>query len=301
MYIRKGEKIRDGLQQKFQHQMQEYSQASARKTLGLVQSHTVTPADIQLISFLYKVRMATRSQIIAETGITEAAVLDGILKKLLTNRLINRFMVCDEMEPVIKPDAEFVYTVNGNGVVLIDHYTDDVGTEAWAAGSVTMTSTKVNKVLMGTDFYLALKKAVPGKIRYYTSYPSMFFRQYTYHPIAVFSVQADAGERVFVLEGASSTDIKNSFTTKFTDRIGLMDRMNANNTWSDYTKTNQPPIFFFISDNLEALSSIARLLANTSIKNVRYCTADSIKGKLSEAFFKYDGGSMTRVYSRMFE
>jgi hypothetical protein len=302
MYIRKGEKIQDELKQIFFYTPVPYGTVAEHHTMDMIREHLITPQDISVIQFLYKFQVATLDQIMQATGISDSTMLLKRIDFLVKQRMMNKFMICDESEVKIAPDAELIYTIDYAAIIVMRHMTSDQDCENWRADSLVMTSTKVNKALMNVDFYLALRRDDGDKLLYYNVHPLLSAGKNKYEPQAIFALNTPAGKKTFIFDDTRYADYYNGYTTKFTAKINRLENILVIGAWEKYSGEKDLPAILMMADNDDAMKRCAQLLSTTQISAVRYCTSDSIKGELNRAFYRYDDkeDALKRVAAKTF-
>lgn len=300
MYIKKNEKIVDGLNQCWMYELSINSTASAKKLVELKQRRVIGELDLKILSFLFKFDVASTEYVAKYLGYEDVTPIKQRLDKLSSLHVIDNFMLTDGAEVKIKPDAELFYTLDTGALILLQLYTD-LETDNYRLEKLMMTSTKVQKRLSAIDFYLKLRETIGSRLISYEVDPMLTCGNTRYVPRAYFTMNTDKGKRGYFLEVIRFQDFYEVDSTRFAEKLARFDAIVGTNAWKKYFDGETAPTLLILTEDNETALRCADLTETSGLsKDCRFCTNESLEKNLSNAFMKYTDGQLKAVRSKNF-
>lgn len=301
MYIKKGEAIPDEKVQIFTYKPIGLSSFSDKTIMKLHSIGVIKEIDMDIVKALYRFQMCTAEQL-SRIIHQDETLIETRLYSLIKNRICNSFAIGDSENENVKDDALFVYTIDYGATVLLKHFTDFNDIVGWKIEDYVMTSTKVNKRLMATEFMLRLQETIGDKLVFFNHEPIMSCSKEKYSPTAYFRIRTDAGEKDFILESVREIDFFNGYETHYASKISKGEIILTTQAWKKYVGKDEtnPPVVIFLADTDEAMLRMAKLVSTTTIPAFRLCTISSIQGDLSKSLYKYEDDKLKKVIAKIF-
>jgi len=247
----------------------------------------ITDRDLEISKFLFKFRFATLAQIHKFLGQGSSAnSLKSRLEKLVQYRILNKFMLGEEEEDHLYPDAFAVYCLDLGGKYLLTHYSNE-DTSDWYVITNMKASEIISKDILATEFYLRIKETCSDKLVYFNLNPELRVARKNVVPSFEMCLKINGQNRYFIGEITRQYD----FPLNFRQKAEKIENLLITNAWKKYyyDSDSEPILFIFAENDMVAKESGKVLSETTSIQNFRISTDERIQKVLFEtgAFLKY--------------
>lgn len=311
--------------QNFKDKTSETQTAHKTKIAEKIQKGIITDEDIEIIKFIFKFGSVSLEQIYRFVCLLKKNADDVIsfksvekqLEKLVSWKIIHKYIMSDNIDDLIKDDALFLYCLNAGGSYILKNFSESEDVVNWAMHKEIKDASKIVKGLTTAEFYLDLHETCPEKIEFFDVrpelkngvtkvIPSFVFclnkrgkgSELSYYVCEVFN-ENNTG----ILDG--SKDTLSQFTSKMR-RLEDIFRGTWNKCYGDGENLN-PPTLFVIGNpsegNLqELLVELSRVILDaTEIDKFRLTTLENINHRdLSDGgvFMRYKPETDTLVKVR---
>ena len=260
--------------------------------------------DLEVVKFLFKFKFATLQQIYDYLTVTdnlgvnneniEVSIysIKSRLEKLVQNRVLNKFMLAEDVDISLKEDALYFYCLDLGGKFLLTNYSNE-DTSDWYVRGNLKASELISKDIFTTQFYISLLNSCGHKVVYFYTYPIRTCDKLTYIPTFEFAVNHNGVIKYFIGEVVRANDLPVQFDSKLTK---LSKFVNGNYWKKYYLKTEESPVVFAFAENNEVVEDVAKMLSYF-IPKFRLSTDERIKGELATSFMSYDNNSLVTVKS----
>lgn len=282
--------IKDDLKQIFKNKFT--INIGQKEIIKMKNSEIITDRDLAIAKFLYKFRFATLNQIYeyleheTDKEMTSKIGIKNRLEKLVGYRILNKFILSDEISAETPEDALEIYCMDIGGRYLLAHYSNE-DTMDWYTIVNMKTSSLVYKDLFITEFYLKLLNTCPQKILYFNLEPNIAVANKNVSPCFDMCINVNGLKNYFVGEIVRTFDIP----IYFRDRVFKMESLLQTNAWKKYYYDSQiPPVLLLFADTEETALDASKLLVEaTEMNRFRVSTSERIKRVLysNGAFLKY--------------
>lgn len=310
MYVRKGEivtAIPSGWKQVFASPFT--LSVGQKEIVKMKNAGTITDRDLDIAKLLFKFRFATLEQILRylnhledSEGKTSASVLKNRLDKLITYKVINKFMISkDALMDKIQPDALEIYCLDLGGRYLLTHYSNEDTTD-WYSVVNMKTSEHVAKNITTLNFYLTLLTTSHGKVEYFNVEPELRVGKKVVIPAFELSYVSDGLRHFFIGEVVKTID----FPVQFREKAQKLNSLLETDAWKKYCMDAvEAPILFVITDSDQLAGHVARHIEETTeIRRYRMSTDDRIMRAFTEkgAFLRYkaDQSALLETSAKVF-
>lgn len=301
--------------QNFRHHLMSKSYGSENKIMDLYDNQLITDQDVEVARFLYDNRMATLEQLYREFaagGVDEEKELQEHLHFLLEQRIVNFFTLMDRGDEDNRPpeDALRIYTFDFAGMVLLSHFYDDLDILNWNCRSLMLPGKYVKRVLLATDFRIALDTKLETPVLSYDAYRLIGFGRFRMVPQAEIKFQhpvegSEAPQIVpFVMITCIEEDLIWVDKSKLSENLGRYEEWYNREAWRTYFQT--APGFFIVCDKDSTMNYAEDLVKDINrhenrerkpdekvpetffSTKVRVTTRDRFESDLSSCMSKYD-------------
>lgn len=288
MYIRNIEDwqvIPADLKQTFQNKFT--NNVAKNEVIKMKNEGVITDRDLEVAKFLFKFRFATLNQIHKFLGQDSSMnSLKSRLEKLVQYRVLNKFMLGEEEEGHLCPDAFTIYCLDLGGKYLLTHYSNE-DTSDWYVITNMKASEIISKDILATEFYLRLKETCPNKLIYFNLNPELRVARKNVVPSFEMCLKINDQNRYFIGEVVRQYD----FPLNFRQKAEKIENLLITNAWKKYYYDSdlEPILFIFAENDMVAKESGKVISETTSIQNFRISTDERIQKVLFEtgAFLKY--------------
>lgn len=288
MYIKNMEEwqvIQADLKQTFQNKFT--NNVAKIEVIKMKNEGTITDRDLEITKFLFKFRFATLNQIQKFLGKeTSINSLKSRLEKLVQYRILNKFMLGEEEESHLYPDAFMVYCLDLGGKYLLTNYSNE-DTSDWYVITNMKASEIISKDLLATEFYLRIKETCEDKLMYFNLNPELRVARKNVIPSFEMCLKINGQNRYFIGEVTREYD----FPLNFRQKAEKIENLLITNAWKKYyyDSDSEPILFIFAENDTIAKESAKVLSETTSIQSFRISTDERIQKVLYEtgAFLKY--------------
>lgn len=285
-YIEKGKQIPDDdrYEQIFYYEPSTRNTGIAYKTIELKQKSVINEVDLDIVKFLYNFSMARLDQICKAIQVGDAALVRNRIEKLISQRILNKFMISDNRER-FTDKAEVIYCMDFGGLPLIEHFTNDQDVHSWSIDKVVFPATKVNRKLMLVDLYLRIRSN--KRLSYFVPEPLYFLGRNRCHPAVVFGLSEKEKERHFVMEIFREEEILYT-TAKINNKINRITTILENDAWSKNFRGEKAPTLMLFCDTELCALEVSKIFLAAKYDDFRIMTLTSFKGNLANAFYKVE-------------
>lgn len=279
--------IGDDMRQVFHH---EFNQNVYKNVIiKMKQEGSITEEDLKVAKLLFRYRFATIEQIHEAVGSEkELRSFYNRLDKLLSYRIINKFMLSYQEEDRLHADAQQFYCLDIGGQHLLTHFSNEEDVLDWFYIKSIATSEIIARHLLILDIYNSFMRTTPEKVAYFRPEPELRVGTVTLVP-AFELVLSHHGQTVYFLgEVARKQDVG----TVFRHKMKKWNQLITTNTWRKYydQEGDIPPIVLGIaSDDVTALTAGRILHEVGEIKQFRLTTEERMKNQLhlKGSFLRY--------------
>lgn len=250
-------------------------------------SNVITDRDVKIARFLFQFVFATPKQLYELFG--EGTLLDFFQKrldKLVSYRVLNKFMISEFEMDEVKEDAFQVYCLDVGGRDLLSHYSHEDVSD-WYTTVNMKTSELISKQLVVTEFFVNLLKTCPKKIVFFRPDPNLRIGKKQLIPSFEMALTVQGSRRYFLGDVVRDFD----FPFFFRERLMKYESLLSTNGWKKYYYDSPtPPVLLIIAETDYLALEISHMIQeSTTIRNFRLTTADRMQKPFYEvgAFLRY--------------
>lgn len=243
--------------------------------------------DLAIAKMLFKLRFLSLTQItrLLKIGNDEASVL-AKLNKLVKNRIVNEFVLTDEITDNYNENAFKIYCLDLGGKYLLENYSEE-DVFNWYS-TVNMKSVSIiSKLMVASELYVRLMETCPEKVLYFNLLPELRMKTKVVIPTFEVGIKSTLGDKTIVGDVVEELDCER----RFRERVSIMDSIFDTKCWKKfYGNSDTPPIMFLIAtDDITALRFSKGISDMDGAINFRTTTIERMKMELfgQGAFLKY--------------
>ena len=301
MYIKDiSEKIKPDMKQIFERKF--IINISKNEIIKMKNSGYITDVDMEIVRFLFEFRFATLEQIKKFLNEDNTDLVKKKMKKLTTQRVLNRFMLSPYELDKVEDDGLFFYCLDVGGIHLLLHYSTDERVFDWTTTLNMVSSEMVSKLVSVVDIYLNFKKHCPEMITSFRINPELRVGKKVMYPSFELVVENKGEKKVFIGEVVKDLDVPVSLRDKVLKIENLLNTKAINKYYYDVTSD---PIILLIGENNEIALEASKLITScTEITNFRVSTEERISTKkphLKGAFLKYQDDKLEEIAAQTFK
>lgn len=279
--------IEDDMNQVFHHQWSR--NVYKNEIIKMKHEGSITEEDLAVAKLLFRFRFATIEQLHEAVGTSkDINSFYSRLQKLLTYRIINKFMLSFNHDDKLYSDAQQFYCLDIGGQHLLTHFSNEEEVLDWFYIQSIVTSEIVAKSLMVFEFYNSFMRTCPGKIAYFKPNPVIRLGTKTMIPAFELTLKHQSQIIYFVGEVLRKQEV----STVFRDKALKWNQLINTNTWKKYYghDNSMPPVLLAITADDVSASMGSRIIHETGeIANFRVTTEERVKKPLYEkgSFLRY--------------
>lgn len=296
--------VKDDQYQKFYYQPESYGSYSTEKIMEMMKLKTITKREVDVMRYLYRLDFAPISYIVRdlfpEYGDKEVLELRERLILLAKKRVFNMFTLVNEYPQDVRfdMDREIFFTLDFGAIAILRSLIPDEDIDNWKAKGLVMTSNKVRKKLMMSEFYHRVKDECGEEAIDSLVLDKPFsFGGNRFSSRAVLKLRG----KYFLLEAVCDFDLYDGSETYILNKLRNYEEMFERNSVISYyfDEAEAVPVLIIVCDERHCADRIAHQMEGWSIPNVRYICLDEEK-PLREAFYRYDNGELIPVIAETF-
>lgn len=276
MYIKNTRELKEAtnVRQVFFHRINHKTYGSDAEMFDLVENGEITQADIDIIKFLYEVRMATEEQILRRFPSLDPVLFKSKFYRYNRIHLTNMFVLTDEDENVIERGALKIYTIDYSAVPLLSHYTDDRDLQNWNARALITNIENIRRILLATDFRIVLETRLEIQPVVYDSYRLYIFGRLKLIPQAqmFFDTTKKADEKPvytpYVVLCFTKDDFEFGDHTRVNEQIGRYELWFSRMAWKKSFK--YAPQMIAVCDSADTMTRMKDIVEEMSPTEVEY-------------------------------
>lgn len=280
-----------GFKQTFHHTPSKKVDVTSLIRKKIESDEQISDFDLEIIKIIDSMKFLT-AEMVADVLGEDKDKVERRLSKLVRNKVINSFLLSSIKyvnRSEIPDDAEYIYTMDYAGSVLIDKFIINKF-EEWQCKDAALNPISIGKILISNELFVKVKKSVGEKIKSYIVAPEYPIDKYMMASDFEMTLTKDTeNDKIFLGEV-----INNSY-----DRYNVIKTLEKFENFiatESYTKVYKAgtaePIFIFICEDEDVLEDISNILEGLfpKIKLYRLTTIERLKGDIggAEAFLKYD-------------
>ena len=301
MYIKNiSEKIKPDMKQIFERKF--IINISKNEIIKMKNSGYITDVDMEIVRFLFEFRFATLEQIKKFLNEDNTDLVKKKMKKLTTQRVLNRFMLSPYELDKVEDDGLFFYCLDVGGIHLLLHYSTDERVFDWTTTLNMVSSEMVSKLVSVVDIYLNFKKNCPEIITSFRVNPELRVGKKVMYPSFELVIESKGEKKVFIGEVVKDLDVPVLLRDKV---LKIENLLNTKAIKKYYYDVTSDPIILLIGENDEIALESSRLITScTEITNFRVSTeerASTKKPHLKGAFLKYQDGKLEEIAAQTFK
>ena len=301
MYIKNiSEKIKPDMKQIFERKF--IINISKNEIIKMKNSGYITDVDMEIVRFLFEFRFATLEQIKKFLNEDNTDLVKKKMKKLITQRVLNRFMLSPYELDKVEDDGLFFYCLDVGGIHLLLHYSTDERVFDWTTTLNMVSSEMVSKLVSVVDIYLNFKKNCPEIITSFRVNPELRVGKKVMYPSFELVIESKGEKKVFIGEVVKDLDVPVLLRDKV---LKIENLLNTKAIKKYYYDVTSDPIILLIGENDEIALESSRLITScTEITNFRVSTeerASTKKPHLKGAFLKYQDGKLEEIAAQTFK
>lgn len=238
--------------------------ASDETLMDSYENGDITDYDIEVLAFLYEVKVATEAQLRRRFPGLDHTLFQAKFSRFLSKRIVNCFALSDEEKNYLDDEALKFYTIDFSGIQLLTHFVPDRDIINWNARSLVMPVQNIKRILLATDFRIALETKIARQPLSYSSYAMYFFGRLRLLPEAQIYLDTakedptqDTHEIVkkpFILLCYTSDDFALGDYTRINEQIGRYEKWFSKEAWN--TTLDQAPNVLIVCDTAETANYI---------------------------------------------
>lgn len=279
--------IEDDMRQVFHHPFSR--NVYKNEIIKMKQEGSITEEDLTVAKLLYRFRFSTLEQLYEAVGSTkDIRSFYGRLQKLLSYRIINKFMLSFNHEERLYQDAQQFYCLDIGGQYLLTHFSNEEDIMDWFYIQSIATSEIIAKSLMTLEMYNSFMRTCPDKIAYFRPNPAIRLGTKTMLPAFEMALKHQTQTVYFLGEVVRKQEV----STVFRDKSLKWNQLLNTNTWRKYyghDNDMSPVLLAMGADDVTGLMASKILHETGDIKQFRITTETRLKELLYEkgSFLKY--------------
>lgn len=234
----------------------------------------VVDADVRICTFVYEHVVATQKMLESVAMVSDSEAFKKRLDKLVLNRILNRFIICDdEKNRVFPEDALYIYSLDMGGKYLLEHFCKR-NADMWNTGTPGLCVEKVGRHLVASDFHVQLMNSCPNKLKEFKcrSYRmgkdvanlSFEFRLEFVH-------KGEDIKRYFIGDVVREYD----WEIDLRDRLEVINSICSTKVWQKYWPfADNPPVALFVVETEDRAIELTKILQMYKIPSY-YVTTDA--------------------------
>lgn len=271
----------------------------------------ITDRDMELLHFLYDVKIATVDQIIAKFPDMTAENIYHAASRLINVRCMNSFILSNQRDAEYDPSALQIYMIDFAAIPLLAHEVDDTDIFNWNARSYTMPLDLIKRLLRINDFRIAMEnRLAEPPISFDQNRMFLFGRmRIIAQGQALFKATTIDGKpytKPYIILSCITDDFIAGDHTRFNERMCRFEDWYQKKSWS--INFNVPPTFIFLSDCEETTDDLKRWIeeiARGEIEQINYLEERSKDNSKAEKpfapFYKAIRITDPSIYNNGFE
>lgn len=281
MYITSRHELSDAVDrdliQDFRHKLLSKTYGSDNKIMEMYENKRLDDTDVKIAHFLYENRMATFDQLSTEFSsiVNDAENLRSRLDIMVNEHIVDFFSLKDRDTPAdtfYPHDVLKIYTFDFAGITLLSHFYDDLDLLNWNCRSLLLPGKYVKRLLLATDWRVALDTRLATPVLSYDPYRLIGFGRFRIVPQAeiMFSKQtvADGVQRIpFVMLTCIEEDMVWVDKTRLSELLGRYEEWFQREAWRTYFQT--APGCFIICDKESTRNYVQDLVKDINIHENR--------------------------------
>lgn len=295
--------IGDDMRQIFHHQFNR--NVYKNEIIKMKHEGSITEEDLKVAKLLFRFRFSTLQQLYEAVGTDkEIYSFSARLEKLLTYRIINKFMLSYVEEDRLYHDSQQFYCLDIGGQYLLTHFSNEEDILDWFYIQSIATSEIIARSLMTFDVYNAFMRTCADKISYFRPNPALRVGTKTLVPAFEMALTHQTQTVYFLGEVVRKQEVG----TVFRHNTKKWNQLLNTNTWRKYygQENDIPPVLLTMTaDDVSALQASRILHESGEIAQFRVTSEDRIKKMLYEkgSFLKYlpEHRQMREIRIRNFE
>lgn len=279
--------IEDDMRQIFHHQFTR--NVYKNEIIKMKQEGSITEEDLRVAKLLFRFRFSTLEQLHEAVGTKkDIHSFYNRMQKLLSYRIINKFMLSSFEEDRLYNDAQQFYCLDVGGQYLLTHFSNEEDVLDWFYIQSIATSEIIARSLLTFEIYNSFMRTCPEKIAYFRPNPALRVGTKTLVPAFEMALTHQTQTVYFLGEVVREQEVGTVFrhqTKKWTELMNT-------NTWRKYygQENDMPPILLTMTtDDVTALK-VSRLLHESGeLQQFRVTTEERTDKLLYEkgSFLKY--------------
>ena len=279
---------------------------SDMRLLEAVHNHgSIKRSDIEMVKFLYEVKIATVKQISEIFEDMSEKEINDRLHNLIKLRVCNKFMLGDlSPETHVQSDAVVFFTIDSAAIHLLRHETGDEDIENWNAATLYMDATQVFKTFLVTEYFISIKKNMKKNLLTFNTCRIFIGKhKYKIKPKGELIASRNSKNYYFIIDAITDYDINLGDKTKITEKLLRYSTFESEGMWSTYYEDSNP-VIIFVADSMETISKVNRIIENLGdFPEYRFTLNELAKNDLKTSLIKYDSnsGQFGRTKTDIFE
>lgn len=301
MYVKSRiDKINPDMKQIFERKF--VINVSKNEIIKMKNSGYVTEEDMKIVKFLFEFRFATFEQIKKLLNEENTETVKKKLKKLTTQRVLNKFMLSQYELEAIENDALFFYCLDVGGIHLLLHYASDERVFDWSTTVNMVSSEMVSRLISVVDIYLNFIEHCPDIVTSFRVNPELRVGKKVMYPSFELVIESKGDKKVFIGEVVKDLDIPILLRDKV---LKIENLLSTKAIKKYYYDINSDPIVLLIGENDDIALEASRLITScTEITNFRVSSENRISTKKPHtkgAFLKYQDDKLEEISAQTFK
>lgn len=312
MYIQNYKDLTVGFEQRWKYQPLYYGSVSSDRILELCARGAITKAEVAVMKFLMKVKIAPVELIqacVKEVKEMNANDLTSRLRQLVKFRIMNSCVFTDVPVQIADYDelaCEF-FCLDYGALTILRSVNNSLLLDEWKAVDCMMTGLQAKRQCMLIELIKRLYEEIPDKVGYVHSHKIYGKKGTRFVPKLEFGILDTSNEndefkncyKTYLVEVVTDEDmyqgVESELFNKLTRYGNLLDTSEDEDKWRLYfTESVTIPTVILLSDGLRSASISAKQVADIGIAKSRYCILDD-KKDLSKCFYRYNGADLVPV------
>lgn len=245
------------LKQVFHHEYK--ANVSMDAIAKMYASGQLTTRDLKIVELIFNMQCVTPSQVARYLNESVGAI-QARMDKLINSRVLNKFILTDNLNERINPLMFQVYCLDFGGKYLLENYST-LPAEEWMSSHVLKDSEWVKKHLLSMELLLTLFSFETAQVEYFKSDSRMRYGRTTLRTHFEFALK-DVYERAyFIGEVVSSKDLPYELRGK----IQKYEELLMGNAWKKvFYDAVQPPALILICESDEQAKEVGLLITQTT-------------------------------------